>query len=174
MIRNLARPNLRQLLRDPRLIGMLLVVLSDQWLKSVMHQLLFEPMQRIAVTSFFHLTPVWNHGVGFGLLKQHAGVGVYALVGLALLLSVLLWRYTGQQGGSLAKWAGGLIIGGALGNAIDRLRFGAVVDFLDFFWRDAHWPAFNLADVSITIGVALLLLAGLRSPQPISDSDPGF
>jgi signal peptidase II len=56
------------------------------------------------------------------------------------------------------------VVGGAIGNVVDRLRFGAVMDFLDFHWQGYHWPAFNIADAAITIGVALLLLAGVKSP----------
>jgi signal peptidase II len=82
---------------------------------------------------------------------------VLGVIGLRLL----------AEGGWPAQFALGLVFGGAIGNLIDRARFGAVVDFLDFYWRGYHWPAFNVADSSISVGVALLALHLLRSsPAP--------
>jgi signal peptidase II len=106
------------------------------------------------ITSFFSLTMVWNHGISFGLFQSDTP---YALIGLALLISgvfsVWLWRATGwTQAIALA-----MVIGGALGNVIDRFHFGAVADFFDFHIKGWHYPAFNMADSFITIGIAILL-----------------
>lgn len=77
----------------------------------------------------------------------------------------MLWRGVGRRLGA-AAYVG--IIGGALGNVADRLRIGAVIDYLDLHWRDVHWPAFNLADVFVVSGAGLLLLASLN-PRPVPD-----
>jgi signal peptidase II len=78
----------------------------------------------------------------------------------------LVWIWSSRQRHGLTRLASALVVGGAIGNVVDRLRFGAVMDFLDFHWQGYHWPAFNIADAAITIGVALLLLAGVKSPAP--------
>ena len=87
-------------------------------------------------------------------LLSIGALGVLAVVGLRML----------PTGGRLTPLALGLIFGGAVGNLIDRARFGAVVDFLDFYWRGYHWPAFNVADASISVGVVLLALRMLTAP----------
>lgn len=133
--------------------------LSKWWILSVVMQ----PPQRIPVTGFFDLVLVMNRGVSFGMLGGAPGwvsIGliVFAIV-LAVGLSIWMWRAeTMLLGLSL-----GLVVGGAIGNVIDRLRFGAVVDFLDFYVGAYHWPAFNVADSAITVGVILLILDSLKS-----------
>ena len=110
----------------------------------------------IPVVPGFNLIFLRNDGVTFGLL---GGAPWWALAGLALLvtawLTVLLVRATSR----LDAAAYGLVIGGALGNVADRLRFGAVTDFLDVYVGTWHWPAFNMADVAVVGGVGLLLLS---------------
>ncbi|MEM9468569.1 MAG: signal peptidase II [Pseudomonadota bacterium] len=104
---------------------------------------------------FFNLTMVWNQGISFGLFQSDTP---YFLIGLALLISMIfsvwLWRSTSW----LQVTALSLLIGGALGNIIDRFHFGAVADFFDFHIAGWHYPAFNMADSFITIGIALLLI----------------
>lgn len=114
----------------------------------------------IQLTPFFNLILVRNDGVSFGLLGGHIpwwALSMFALVVIAYLLW-WLWRE--------ASWitsAGlGLIIGGAVGNVLDRYRHGAVTDFLDFHAFGWHWPAFNLADVAIFCGVACILWDGIH------------
>lgn len=150
--------------RDMRLWVSLSVLVADQLVKAGMKQAVFVPDTTIVLTSFFNLTPVWNHGIGFGLFKQHEDWGVYLLITVALALSLLVWIWSSRQRHGLTRLASALVVGGAIGNVVDRLRFGAVMDFLDFHWQGYHWPAFNIADAAITIGVALLLLAGVKSP----------
>ena len=119
------------------------------------------------VDGFFSLTLVMNPGLAFGMLSSTpAGwrwvVALLSIGALAVLAVVGLRMLPG--GGRLTPLALGLIFGGAVGNLIDRGRFGAVVDFLDFYWRGYHWPAFNAADSAITVGVALLALRLLTAP----------
>jgi len=121
----------------------------------------------VEVTSFFNLLLVYNRGAAFSFLAGAAGWQRELFTGIAIVASIwiiyLLRRYPQQ---SLFCLALSLILGGALGNVIDRLSIGAVVDFLDFHAYGWHWPAFNVADSAITCGAALLIWDGLRSsPQ---------
>ncbi len=122
----------------------------------------FAPGERRVLTSFFNLVLVFNKGAAFSFLANAPGwqtplFVVFSLVA-AVIVSVLLFRSPGRP----MFYAGlALILGGALGNVIDRLRFGQVVDFLDFHAMGWHWPAFNVADSAITVGAALLILEGL-------------
>lgn len=115
----------------------------------------------VEVTGFFNLVTVWNRGVSFGILANDHALGPYLLSGLAVTISaVLAWLLRRAETRFLAL-AYAVVIGGALGNVIDRLRFGAVFDFLDFHVAGWHWPAFNIADSAIVIGVGLILIDGV-------------
>ncbi len=121
------------------------------------------------VDGFLSLTLIMNPGLAFGMLSA-VPTGwrwMVALLSLAALtvLAVLAVRLL-PDGGTPAAVAIGMIFGGAAGNLIDRARFGAVVDFLDFYWRGWHWPAFNVADSAISVGVALLALRMLTTAPP--------
>ena len=138
----------------------LLVILLDQaskwWILALM-----DPPRQIEVTPFFNLVLAWNRGVSFSLFHSGAAYAPYVLAAVALaVVTGLLW-WLPRQERLLPVLAIGLIIGGAVGNVIDRLHFGAVVDFLDMHAAGWHWPAFNLADSAITVGVAGLLADGL-------------
>ncbi len=113
----------------------------------------------VEVTGFFNIVLVWNRGVSFGLFSDSAGQWVLIAVGVAITVALLVWLDRLQ--GRWPRLAVAAVIGGAAGNIIDRLVHGAVVDFLDLHWAGFHWPAFNLADTAITLGVAVLLLDGL-------------
>lgn len=112
------------------------------------------PFHRTEITSFFDLVMVWNKGVSFGMFSGDHEFMPYVLMFFALLLSgvfvLWLWRATSW----LAAISLSMIIAGAVSNVWDRVRFRAVVDFLDFHLNDLHWPAFNIADSAIVIGVA--------------------
>lgn len=110
----------------------------------------------IEVTGFFNLVMVWNPGVSFGLFGRHDMPMVLSAVAVAICLILFLWLKKAET--RYVALAIGLVIGGALGNVIDRLRFGAVADFFDVHLYGYHWPAFNIADSCIFIGVAVLLL----------------
>lgn len=139
----------------------MLVVLLDQASKWVILQWVMDPPRIIEVTSFFNLVLVYNRGVSFGLMASDLAWKPFALAGLSLMIvAALLWWLRGQKE-VLPRFGGGLIIGGAIGNVIDRFLHEGVVDFLDFHLAGRHWPAFNLADTAIVCGVGLLLLDGL-------------
>ena len=113
----------------------------------------------VVIPDFFHLVLVMNPGVAFGIFagvppRWRWVVTVFSLTALALLGS-LAFRIL-PRGSVVARIAISLVFGGAAGNLLDRWRFGAVVDFIDVFWRMYHWPAFNVADSAITVGVCLL------------------
>jgi signal peptidase II len=113
----------------------------------------------VVIPGGVHLALVMNPGVAFGIMASVPGewrwlVMVFSLTALVLLCSLAMRILPG--GGWLGRLAVGLVVGGAAGNLLDRGRLGAVVDFLDVFWRQYHWPAFNVADSAITVGVALL------------------
>ncbi len=120
------------------------------------------------VTPFFNLVLVWNRGVSFGMFNSGGASAPWLLSGLALAVVVGLVVWLRRSDQLLTGLGLGLVIGGALGNVIDRIRFGAVVDFLDFHLASYHWPAFNLADAGICVGAVLMLADGLfaRRRQP--------
>jgi signal peptidase II len=138
------------------------IVLADQLTKWIVLAR-FAPGERLEVTAFFNLVLAFNKGAAFSFLAGAGGWQTPLLVAFALaaavLVSVLLVRSPGR-GLFCAGLA--LILGGAVGNVIDRLRFGHVVDFLDLHAGGWHWPAFNVADSAITLGAALLILDGFR------------
>ena len=147
------------------------VLVLDQVVKYWALRRLLPGLPQPVIDGFFSLTLVMNPGLAFGML---AGVptawrwlvALLSIGALAVLATVGLRMLSG--GGRLTPLALGLIFGGAVGNLIDRARFGAVIDFLDFYWRGYHWPAFNVADSAITVGVALLALRMLAAPSPSS------
>lgn len=110
----------------------------------------------IEITAFFNLVMVWNRGVSFGLFQADGG-GRWLLIGLsaAILIILILWLRRLER--RLPAYAIGLIIGGAVGNVVDRVVYGAVADFFDLHIAGYHWYAFNIADSAIVIGVGLLL-----------------
>ena len=140
----------------------LAVFAADLATKEWMLRLVFEPPRRIEITSFFNLVPVWNRGVSFGLLASDSPWSPYILAVMAggIVLGLAFWLWRTERG--LTRLALALAIGGAIGNLLDRLRFGAVVDFLDVHLAGYHWPAFNIADSAISIGIALLLIDSFR------------
>jgi signal peptidase II len=126
--------------------------------------------ESLPVTGFFNLVLVFNRGAAFSFLAGAGGWQKWFFVVLALAISawlVVMIRHHATE--RLLPAALALVLGGALGNVIDRLRFGAVVDFLDFHLAGWHWPAFNVADSAISVGVALLLwqqLTHKEEPAP--------
>lgn len=137
-----------------------LVVLADQLAKLWALSALASP-RIVELASFANLVLVWNRGISFGFLNRGEGVSPWLFVGIALAVSLALGVWLRRIRRPWLAAAVGLVIGGALGNVIDRLRFGAVIDFLDLHAGDYHWPAFNLADAAISGGVAFLLLDAL-------------
>jgi len=113
----------------------------------------------IELTPFFNLAMVWNHGISFGLFASHHHP-FFIIMPLLLIIAILLiWLY--KNSSPRVACALGFVIGGAISNIIDRLRFGAVADFFDAHIGHYHWPAFNIADSAIFIGVVLLCLSSM-------------
>ena len=133
------------------------VIIADQLSKLwVLDNFVLHESRR--VTDFFNMVLVYNSGAAFSFLASAGGWQKWFFVTLALGVSGWLLTMLRQHAGErLLPTALSLICGGALGNVIDRLRFDAVVDFLDFHLAGYHWPAFNVADSAITVGVALML-----------------
>lgn len=138
-----------------------LVLALDQVSKWWILTDVMNPPRIIEVTPFFNIVLAWNRGVSFGMFAGDSAWGPWLLTGLAgvivIALAVWLWRTPSR----LSVAALGLIIGGAVGNVVDRLNHGAVVDFLDVHAAGWHWPAFNVADSAICVGAAILVLESL-------------
>ena len=137
-----------------------LVALADQAAKWWMAGLLAPRGGRaVELLPFLRLVEVWNRGMSFGLFNEAGQSWAFVIVAAAVSAALVWWLARADRG-----WTGvaiGLVMGGAAGNVADRLRFGAVFDFMDFHAWGWHWPAFNLADSAITVGVVLLVLDGL-------------
>jgi signal peptidase II len=147
-----------------------LVVVLDQatklWIVAV-----FEEWEVLVVWPVFNLTLVYNTGAAFSLLADAGGWqrGFFITVASVVTVIMLIWLIRLRPEERLTGWGLALVIGGALGNLIDRVRIGKVIDFLQWHWQGWYWPSFNLADSAITLGVVLLLIDGLfiagRRPQ---------
>jgi signal peptidase II len=139
-----------------------LLVVLDQLSKHVITRALVSGAG-VEVTPFFNLVLVYNRGAAFSFLSSASGWQRELFIAIALIASAwvvyLLRKFPGQ---TLFCFALSLILGGAVGNVVDRLLLGVVVDFLDFHLAGYHWPAFNIADSAITCGAALLVWEGLR------------
>jgi len=145
------------------------VVVLDQLTKLVVLDRLAPGAPVTVVPGLVALTLVMNPGLAFGLLAGVPPGWRWIVVPLSLLALLVLLRVALRilpTGGWRERSAIGLVFGGAVGNLIDRARFGAVVDFVDVHFRGYHWPAFNVADSAITIGVAMLALAALADRAP--------
>ena len=126
-----------------------------EWISSAPPRL---PFTSIEILPFFNIVMVWNQGISFGMFTNSSVYGPWLLSGLSVLISIVfaIWLYRSTS--RLQSFAIVIVIAGALGNVIDRLRFGAVIDFLDVHAYGYHWPAFNIADSAICIGVFLLII----------------
>ena len=141
-----------------------IVILLDQVVKVTMTKMFREGESR-SLTSFFDLTLVYNHGAAFSFLANASGWQRYALIALAVAASLaIIYMLKRNANKPLFCWAMALILGGALGNLVDRIVYGKVVDFLLFHLPNWSWsfPAFNLADSAITLGAILYILDSLR------------
>lgn len=138
----------------------IITVLLDQWSKWAMIEMIKQTGRPLELTSFFNIYTVWNKGVSFGMFN-HLEQAPLIFSALALGVSVLLFVWMWKADTLLAVNGLAAIIGGAIGNTIDRIRFEAVIDFLDFHIGVYHWPAFNVADTAIFLGVVALLCDGL-------------
>ncbi|MEX2614989.1 MAG: signal peptidase II [Alphaproteobacteria bacterium] len=138
-----------------------LVAILDQSSKWLILTQVMSPPRVVEITGFFNLVLVGNRGISFGLLSNDSPWAQPVLAVLAFGISIVLLIWLRRAETRFLGAAIGLVLGGAIGNAVDRLVHGAVVDFLDFHAMGYHWPAFNVADSAICVGVFLILLDGL-------------
>ncbi len=154
------------------LAAALAVVLLDQALKLWL-LFVYDLAERgaVALTPFFDLVLVWNKGISYGLFQQDGALGQWVLLGVKVAAVILLWVWMTRVDTRWSAGSLGLIIGGAIGNAIDRLAYGAVADFAHFHVTTATWSfswyVFNLADVAIVVGVAGLLYESLFGERAV-------
>ncbi|MGY2575308.1 signal peptidase II [Vibrio sp. C8] len=146
----------------------LLVFVADIGIKLVvMNSMGYGWENRIEILPFFNLLYVHNYGAAFSFLSDQAGWQRWFFTAIAFVVTGLLAFWMRRLPAS-DKWnniAYALIIGGAVGNVFDRVVHGFVVDYLDFYWGNYHWPAFNLADSAICIGAAMIILDSFRSSK---------
>ncbi len=142
----------------------LLIVIFDQLTKAIVLSN-FTPPAVLPVFPFFNLVLVMNKGVSFSMFSSDAEWMPWVLTGIGSLITIGIayWLYIEKN--ILLKTALALILGGAIGNIIDRIRFGAVVDFLDFHAFGYHWPSFNIADTMICIGATILIIESIFSKE---------
>jgi signal peptidase II len=143
-----------------------LVVVVDQVTKWLIVQNFHLHEARPVIPDFFDLVYVRNKGAAFGILADTAFRVPFLLTTTTIAVIFLVWFYRQFKPHQiLARLALSLVLGGAIGNLIDRLRLGEVVDFIDVHWYQRHWPAFNVADSAICVGVALLLFSQWRDSR---------
>jgi signal peptidase II len=139
-----------------------IIILLDQISKIAMTRLL-QPGQSELISAQLNWVMVYNPGAAFSFLSDQSGWQRYFFSGLAATVSLyIVWMLNRHSAQRLFCWALSLILGGAIGNLIDRLAYGHVIDFIDFHVGSWHWPAFNVADSAITLGAVLFVLDELR------------
>ena len=148
----------------------LIIIGVDQITKLIMLAMIFDPPRVIVILPFFNLAPVYNTGVSFGLFSQSGIWGLVILSCLALAVGLLL-PYISRNWLRFQRWGAIMMAGGALGNAIDRMLWGKVVDFIDLHFSGWHWPAFNIADSAIVIGVGCIIFSAWRYNPDEHDPD---
>lgn len=165
----------------PGLVTAAVVLVLDQltkaWILGLMRpagvvETPFHVPTRIEVLPFFDLVMAWNRGVSFGIFNNGGQWNAVLLTALSLAICAGLLVWMRKAHSRLIAIALGGIVGGALGNVVDRVRFGAVADFLDVHALGYHWPAFNLADSAITVGAVVLVLDSLFT-RPTSSKNDG-
>lgn len=155
----------------PWLLLSLAVIGLDQWSKQWVLASLPEYTAIPVIEGFWNWYRTYNTGAAFSFLSEAGGWQTWLFTGLAFVISGLLvfWLYRTPRGDWRTAMPYALVIGGAIGNVIDRLEHGKVIDFIQWHWRDYFWPAFNIADMAIVggaIGIALFGLVG-QKPRPV-------
>ena len=153
------------------LLAAVFALVADQATKSWALSALWPPYSPgVEVLPVLNLRLGFNTGVSFGLFRESAAEAVWVLVVVSLLVVGFLGSWLWRTRSGIEAFGLGLVIGGALGNVFDRLRQGAVTDFLDAHYGGWHWPTFNMADVGIVCGVGMLILGGFNwSPRKACD-----
>lgn len=148
------------------LLTVIVVILLDQWTKISIHSTMSLYESRLVIKDLLNITFIMNTGAAFGFLAQATPLfRSFFFMGTTIIAVSLIIYYLVKSSNDqpVLIFALSLIMGGALGNVIDRLRFGAVVDFIDVHWKTHHWPAFNVADSAITVGAVLMILTMLKN-----------
>ena len=138
----------------------LILLIIDQIIKKIVLIFLFKDMKQLTISSFLNLTPVWNKGVSFGMFSQSGDIGkiIFIIIGVCFgFFAPIISKNWKQE----EKFGVLLISGGAFGNSFDRIIHGKVIDFIDFHYKNIHWPAFNFADICISIGVVIILYSSI-------------
>lgn len=160
------------------LLASLAVLVLDQWTKWMVNVHLPEHFPHPVIPGFFNLTHVKNTGVAFGMFAdsgREGGAWMLAVLGVLVLGFVALYFWRLPRDHKLLQTALALILGGAVGNLIDRIAAGEVTDFIDLYYGSYHWHTFNIADSAITIGICLIAwdtLRSLRQAPPASAAEP--
>ncbi|PCH60710.1 MAG: signal peptidase II [Gammaproteobacteria bacterium] len=156
-------------MKFPFKLGLLIaavVVVVDQitkvWALNVLK--LYEP---VAVLPGLNMSLAYNPGVAFSMFDESGDMGRWLLSALAIVISLVLlvWLWRLQRNEKLLATGLGFVLGGAVGNVIDRVQLGYVVDFVDVYYQQSYWPAFNVADAAITLGAILLVWDALFSKR---------
>ncbi|MFP4429065.1 MAG: signal peptidase II [Desulfovermiculus sp.] len=150
------------------------IILADQVTKALVRAYLpFMGVQTI-IPGFLNLVHVQNRGSAFGFLSQNQGLWqpfFFIVITIAAIAIIFSLMYSGHRRDKIFQFSLGAILGGAVGNLIDRVMFGQVTDFVDLYIGNLHWPAFNVSDMAISIGALLLLIAVYRKGRHASSSD---
>ena len=141
-----------------------LIALADQLIKWLVQQSMAYG-QSVEITPFFNWVHVWNKGTAFSLFADGGGWQRYFFIAIAVVVSAVLVKLIRDSHKRTEALAYSMVLGGAFGNVIDRVFRGYVVDYLDFHWQSRHWPAFNLADVFIVLGVAMILVTSFTAEK---------
>jgi signal peptidase II len=155
--------------RLPYLILVAAVVIFDRWTKALIQNRFDLNESALVIDGFFNITYVRNTGVAFGIFSSISAPAKSLLLSIFTALAaivVVTYSVRSPAGNRLLQIALSLILGGALGNLYDRIAFGYVVDFLEFYVGAYHWPSFNIADSAITVGVVLLAFEIIRNETP--------
>ena len=137
------------------LLFIVVIISLDQYTKIKTLQYMLQHSEELNLLPFLNLTLVFNSGVAFGIFKSFGQLvpHVFSFIGVTFGLGLIVWAFLNKK----HYFAMSLISAGALGNAIDRIRLGVVIDFIDVYWQNLHWPAFNIADISICLGACIFL-----------------
>lgn len=162
--------------KSPYLLLSLIVLILDQgskwWVETRLSLFEVEPV----IPNLLNLTHVQNTGVAFGMMAAHGDkTGTWLLIGLGLaaLGFVAAYFYWVPLWDRMLLTALGLVVGGAIGNLIDRVQHGGVTDFIDFYYGTYHWHTFNIADSAISVGIGLMILSSFRKPPEGAEEGSG-
>lgn len=125
-----------------------------------------KPKLSVELTSFFNYVLAWNKGVSFSMFHSDGPLTPWILIAVSLAICAVVFRWMKAEKDPFIRLSFGLILGGAIGNVVDRAHYGAVIDFLDFYWGRYHWPAFNVADSAICTGAGFILIKSLFFTPP--------